>query len=73
MLLPDESHSVPSHHFSRNASLNAWAKIESKSESTQQDLLRDLRREPSRYSLHGISLFVIHLIHAVMDSKTFEQ
>jgi hypothetical protein len=73
MLLPDERHSVPSHHFSRNAPLNAWARIESKSETTQQDLLRDLQREPARYSLHGISLFVMHIVHALISSKTLEQ
>lgn len=64
MLLPDES---PRSYATRQEELHTWAKLESKSESTEHDLLRSHRRR-ERVSWRSICAFVLHFVHVAFSS-----
>ena len=69
MLLPDET---PRCYTSRNEELEAWAKLESKSECMEHDLLES-HRPRERISWKSVFAFALHCAHAILSGKTFER
>jgi|GEM_PF-3955753 len=58
-------------HNSRNEELEAWAKLESKSESTEHDLLQS-HQTREYVSWKSVCMFVLHIAHAIF-TKVFER
>ena len=50
--------------------LEEWAKLESKSDATEHDLLRGCESLGPNYSWNSILLSLLHVVHFIMSNKT---